>query len=94
MDEIKHIIEKLDLKPHPEGGYFRETYRSAGEILPVCLGPDYNGKRNYATCIYYFLATGPHWNNSQFRFLNLLTKRGCQIVAPKKADIFIGQRLF
>jgi predicted cupin superfamily sugar epimerase len=25
-------IQKLDLLPHPEGGYYREIYRSSGEI--------------------------------------------------------------
>lgn len=57
MDKIKHIIKKLDLKPHPEGGYFRETYRSAGEIIPECPGSDYYGKRNFATGIYFLLTS-------------------------------------
>ena len=57
MDKIKHIIKKPDLKPHPEGGYFRETYRSAGEIIPECLGSDYHGKRNFATGIYFLLTS-------------------------------------
>lgn len=55
MDKIKFIIDKLDLKPHPEGGYFSETYRSEGEIQPECLGLEYDGKRNYATGIYFLL---------------------------------------
>ena len=37
MDKVKDIIKKLGLKPHPEGGFFRETYRSVGEILPERL---------------------------------------------------------
>ena len=28
-DEASVLIEQLHLKPHPEGGYYRETYRSA-----------------------------------------------------------------
>jgi uncharacterized protein len=52
---IENIIRTLQLKPHPEGGYFRETYRSAGEILPDSLDANYSGKRNYSTCIYYLL---------------------------------------
>jgi len=57
MDKIKHIIKRLNLKPHPEGGYFRETYRSAGELIPECLGSDYHGKRNFATGIYFLLTS-------------------------------------
>ena len=30
--KIAEILSELDLKPHPEGGYFKETYRSIGEI--------------------------------------------------------------
>ena len=51
----EEIIEKLQLQPHPEGGYFRETYRSQGEI--ESLPDSYNGKRNYSTCIYFLLTS-------------------------------------
>ncbi|VAW29563.1 FIG018171: hypothetical protein of Cupin superfamily [hydrothermal vent metagenome] len=57
MDRIKHIIKNLNLKPHPEGGYYRETYRSADELIAECLGSDYDGKRNYATGIYFLLTS-------------------------------------
>lgn len=29
MDEADTVIRALDLKPHPEGGWFRETFRDA-----------------------------------------------------------------
>lgn len=57
MNEVEKIIRELRLNPHPEGGYYRETYRSAGEIGPESLHPDYKGKRNYATCIYFLLTS-------------------------------------
>lgn len=46
-------IQKLELLPHPEGGYFREIYRSAEkcEQLPT----RYQGPRNFSTSIYYLL---------------------------------------
>ncbi len=44
---VDEIIRALDLKPHPEGGFFAETYRSAaGTGRPV---------RPLATAIYYLL---------------------------------------
>ena len=55
MPDYKTIIEKLDLKPHPEGGYFSETYRSDGIIPKDALGGSYSGDRNYSTLIYYLL---------------------------------------
>ncbi len=57
MDRIKELIEKLDLQPHPEGGYFKETYRSSEEISHSELGENYNGKRNVSTCIYFLLTS-------------------------------------
>jgi predicted cupin superfamily sugar epimerase len=55
--KIDKILSELDLKLHPEGGYFKETYRSLGEIKEESLGDDYNGKRNYSTCIYFLLTS-------------------------------------
>lgn len=47
------IIRALDLHPHPvEGGFFRETYRSAGRV------PVYGGERSVSTAIYYLLKPG------------------------------------
>lgn len=55
--QISQIIEKLELTPHPEGGYFKETYRSSGEIKQDCLGSSFEGSRNYSTCIYFLLTS-------------------------------------
>lgn len=57
MNEISEIISKLDLKPHPEGGYFRETYRSEGSIPKETLGKPYQGDRNFATAIYFLITS-------------------------------------
>ncbi|WP_373058147.1 cupin domain-containing protein [Zunongwangia sp. H14] len=54
--EAREIIKKLDLKPHPEGGYFRETYRSKEEIEEAHL-PGFDSKRNFSTCIYFLLTS-------------------------------------
>jgi uncharacterized protein len=58
MDPVSNIIQTLGLYPHPEGGYFRETYRSQGEIGPECLVDQYPAKRSFATCIYFLLTYG------------------------------------
>jgi len=48
------IIRLLDLKPHPEGGHFRETFRDAGP----------EGQRAASTAIYFLLPAGErsHWH--------------------------------
>ena len=63
MNRLEEIIKKLELEPHPEGGYFKETYRSTGEINSASLDNAYSGNRNYSTCIYFLLTSE---NNSAF----------------------------
>jgi predicted cupin superfamily sugar epimerase len=57
MSPSQKVIKELDLVPHPEGGYFKETYRSIGEINQDSLGQNYNGKRHFSTCIYFLLTS-------------------------------------
>lgn len=53
-------IESLNLAPHPEGGYFRETYRAPGTIPCSALQPVFAAERNYCTAIYYLLQAGDY----------------------------------
>jgi len=49
----EEIIQKLGLQPHPiEGGYFRETFRSAESLPNAYPG---KGPRALGTSIYYLL---------------------------------------
>ena len=49
MQSAADIIARLELKPHPEGGYYRETFRDART--------DAQGRAR-STAIYYLLARG------------------------------------
>ncbi len=48
----------LDLTPHPEGGWFRETWRSELTLAQSALPPDYPGPRNAGTAILFLLMPG------------------------------------
>jgi predicted cupin superfamily sugar epimerase len=48
------LIETLALAPHPEGGYFREVFRSATTVDP----DDGRGRRAALTAIYFLLVAG------------------------------------
>jgi predicted cupin superfamily sugar epimerase len=50
-----YFIDHLQLQPHPEGGFFKETYRSAGFISQACLPNTFTGPRHYSTAIYFLL---------------------------------------
>ena len=49
------LIKQLDLTDHPEGGYYREIYRSNGTINPEADEKTYPAGRNFFTSIYYLL---------------------------------------
>ena len=53
----KEIINHFNLTSHPEGGYFKEIYRSKGLILSEDLGTEFEGNRNYCTSIYFLLTS-------------------------------------
>ncbi len=55
MDRIQELIKTLALTPHPEGGYYKETYRSKGSIAKTSLPNEFDGARNYCTSIYFLL---------------------------------------
>ncbi|WP_136480533.1 cupin domain-containing protein [Cognatitamlana onchidii] len=57
MSKGEKIAKQLNLLPHPEGGFYRETYRSSGILDSISLGPSFTGKRNFSTCIYFLLTS-------------------------------------
>lgn len=55
MKEWEKIIKKLDLEKHPEGGYYKEIYRSPED---VSFSQAFMGKRAFSTSIYFMLRAG------------------------------------
>ena len=53
--DAPYWIEKLHLEPHPEGGYFRQTYKSELVIAGGALAPEFAGPRAASTAIYFLL---------------------------------------
>ncbi len=57
MNRIEQLITTLNLQKHPEGGYFKESYRSEGVIPSEVLKDGIDGDRNYCTGIYFLLTS-------------------------------------
>ncbi|CAM3552718.1 DUF985 domain-containing protein [Bordetella sputigena] len=55
--EAQGLIDRLGLQPHPEGGYYRETYRAAETVHR----PELAVRRSAGTAIYYLLS-GDAWS--------------------------------
>jgi predicted cupin superfamily sugar epimerase len=60
------VIRLLDLRPHPEGGHFRETFRDSVPVSPRPLAGEEGAEatRAASTAIYFLLARGErsHWH--------------------------------
>jgi len=52
------LVQQLQLQPHPEGGWFAETYRSNETIAAAHLPPRYDAPRTFGTAIYFLLEAG------------------------------------
>ena len=55
MTGARQWIDHLHLARHPEGGYYRETYRCKEGIAAAALPPRFGGDRAFCTAIYYLL---------------------------------------
>jgi predicted cupin superfamily sugar epimerase len=53
QDIVRKIVERFELEPHPEGGYFREIYRSTLTLEHPGVG---GARRSGSTLIYFLLA--------------------------------------
>lgn len=93
---VGDIIRLLDLKPHPEGGHFREIFRDKRHI---------EGGRSASTAIYFLLARGErshwhrldavevwHWYAGAPLELEIAQNEGCSARATLGNDLALGQR--
>ena len=91
------IIARLELRPHPEGGYYRETFRDQRV--------DAQG-RSCSTSIYFLLASGDrsaYLDNIQHQAFNVVTQSRLNVaraltcsgstVTGRTAPVTLGQAL-
>ena len=57
-ESVREFISQFNLLPHPEGGFYKETYRSTELIHARALPERFAGDRSVATAIYFLLEQG------------------------------------
>lgn len=94
MTDVDKIVQALNLEPHPEGGWYRETWREQTD----------SGSRAHATAIYYLMAAGQRsrWHQVDAAELWLwhaghpltldIAEAGAPVSVPLGPDVFAGQR--
>lgn len=58
MNTADQLIALYHLQPHPEGGWYKETYRSNESIPANALPQRFTGSRSFSTAIYFLLEQG------------------------------------
>jgi hypothetical protein len=98
--EAQRLVALLDLAPHPEGGFYRETWRS-----PLALAGLPRGERAASTAIYFLLPAGTfsalhrvesdeawhHYDGDPVE-LHLLDDAGTHLRVLLGRDLAAGQR--
>lgn len=92
---IQELVEKLNMLPHPEGGFYAETYRAQSEIETE------NGKRQLITSIFFLLRSKDvshfhriksdelwFWHEGSPLSVHLLSKNGHEILKLGPVDGF------
>ena len=58
MKKVDYWVNHLDLLPHPEGGFFKEMYRSKAIVSADIMEEGLEGSRSLATGIYFLITEG------------------------------------
>lgn len=55
---VDELVKQFNLQLHPEGEFFKETYRDKGTIAKSALPSRFKGDRSFSTAIYFLLPEG------------------------------------
>jgi len=58
MQEAEQYIQFYNMQQHPEGGWYKETYKSTENIPQEFLPERFMGSRSFSTAIYFLLEQG------------------------------------
>ena len=58
MSITNQLIQKYNLEPHPEGGWYKQTYKSNELIAAEALPKRFGANRAFSTAIYFLLEQG------------------------------------
>lgn len=58
MLKVQQLVQQFNMLPHPEGGYYKENYRSDEIISSNALPERFSGDRYFSTAIYFLLERG------------------------------------
>jgi predicted cupin superfamily sugar epimerase len=100
----EELIRHLALVRHPEGGWYRETYRSNERVPSKALPARFGGERSFCTAIYFLLEQGDvsalhriksdeiwHYYAGASLSIHVLTRKGDHEILRLGPDITAGE---
>lgn len=98
-----YYVKHLQLQPHPEGGFFKETYR-AESISVDALPKRFSGEKSFSTAIFYLLQQGDrsvfhriksdecwHFYAGETLLIHVIEKNGNYNCIKLGADLAVGE---
>ncbi len=58
MSTVDRLIKQFNLQPHPEGGWYSQTYKSNEQVNAKALPGRFGADRFFSTAIYFLLDKG------------------------------------
>jgi predicted cupin superfamily sugar epimerase len=58
MSIANQLIQQYKLQPHPEGGWYKQTYKSNEQIAATALPERFGANRAFSSAIYFLLEQG------------------------------------
>ena len=55
---VEDLVKKYEMFPHPEGGWYKETYRSEEQINGNALPERFSENHSISTAIYFLMEKG------------------------------------
>ncbi|MCP3905041.1 MAG: cupin domain-containing protein [Planctomycetes bacterium] len=86
------LIDRLQLQPHPEGGWYRETHRSQTMLSHAALPDGYGGDRCAVTSILFLLPAGVRSHAHRVRSEEIFIHQGGDpmrlVMSSTSKDVF------
>lgn len=106
MFTVEQLVDFYQLEPHPEGGFYQETYRSKESISQQSLPDRFKGERSFSTAIYFLLPAGHysafhriksdelwHFYAGEALHIYVIDEEGAFITINLGADILNGETM-
>jgi predicted cupin superfamily sugar epimerase len=67
MSVTNQLIKKYNLEPHPEGGWYKQTYKCNEQIVADALPDRFKANRGFFNCYLFFIRERKFFSFSSYQ---------------------------